>query len=154
MFAVALLALTTAVAPARSLAETVLVDTSQLVQATQTFVFPLEVTAAGLLDVSLSDLAWTDKLSSLTLVLADSKGILHRHVGEGSFTFELGGATHLFAHVTGIASANPLRLGLIGLQIRFHPAAPAVPLPAAAWLLLGGLGALGVARALGRSRAS
>jgi len=150
--AVTLLALGLALAPAESRAETVLVDSSKLVQSTQTFVFPFTVTGSGLLEITLSDLGWSQKLSSLTLVLADSKGVLHRLTGDGSFTFQLGSATHLFAHITGVAEGATIKIGLFGLRVRFHPPTPTVPLPAAAWLLLGGLGALGAARQMSRKQ--
>ena len=152
LLAVSLLAVCGSFVPAASHAETVLVDSSKLVQSTQTFVFPFTVTGSGLLEITLSDLGWSQKLSSLTLVLADSKGVLHRLTGDGTFTFQLGSATHLFAHITGVAEGATIKLGLFGLRVRFHPPTPTVPLPAAGWLLLAGLGALGAARRLNRDR--
>lgn len=129
-------------------AEMVLAESSLFVNASVTEVVTVDATGPGIVEIVLSDLQWYAPLSSLTLAISDASGVLRSFSGSGSHTYALGGAARLYAHITGIGSGS-LRFGLLGYRVVFHPSTPTVPLPAAAWLLLGGLGGLG---ALGRLR--
>ena len=123
-------------------AETVLVDTSTLVSSTQTYVFPFTVTGPGTVEVILTDLAWTEQFNALALAITTANDILQQLSQAGALTFKVGNAGQYYALVTG-AAGGLIKLGLFGLHVRYHPPTPTVPLPAAALLLLSGLGALG-----------
>ncbi len=129
-------------------AETVLVDTSTLVDTAKTVVFPFVASGPGTFEIVLKDLEWTERFASLSIALTDARQVLSRRDGAGVFSVEFQGAGLLYAHVSGMT--GQLRFALFGLIVKFHPATPTVPLPAAAWLLLGGLGALGGSAAFAR----
>jgi hypothetical protein len=123
-------------------AETVLVDSSTLVSSTQSYVFPFTVTGPGTVEVILTDLVWTEQFNALALAITTATDILQQLSQAGALTFTVGAAGQYYALVTGKAGGL-IKLGLFGLHVRYHPPTPTVPLPAAALLLLSGLGALG-----------
>ncbi len=124
-----------------SRADAVLVDASQMLTGTQSVVVPITVTGAGTVTATLTDLAWTERFASLSFAVATVSGVLQRLDGPGVLTFEARGPGQYFVHVFGRAS-GVFNLGLFGLNVYYKDNAPAVPLPAAGWLLLGGLAAL------------
>jgi hypothetical protein len=103
----------------------------------------LQIDSAGTLRVELADLTWPQAFESLTFTLASAAGVLGESVGPGLMSFELGGPATLFAGVFADA-AGLANKGLYHLEIAFVPSV--VPVPAALWLLLSGLGGLGLAR--------
>lgn len=140
----ALLLLGFAVCMPNARAEVVLVDQSQLITGSQTFVIPVSVTGAGTLTATLSDLAFAQALQTLTLTVFAGPMHAQSLTAKGVLAFETSGPAQYYFHVTGVAT-GALPVGLVGLKIGFKPFAPPVPLPAAAWLLLSGIGALSLA---------
>jgi hypothetical protein len=139
------------------LADNMMLEQTGLISGRQSFVVPLQVSAPGQMSVQLSDLGWAGQLSDLSFTLSGANGLVSADpqmmsvVSGGPAeaprpkTFEISEAGTYYASISGKAS-GPYNLGLYGLRVMFAAAAappPAVPLPGAAWLLLGGLGVLG-----------
>ncbi len=95
---------------------------------------------AGTVTLNLIDLNWKDLLQSLSTSITVSNGMQFSMNGPGILQFDIG--ANQFFTTSIYALTRPSRvLGLYGVDYNFKPAAP-VPLPAAGWLLLGGLSLL------------
>jgi hypothetical protein len=116
------------------------INTTQFVWGSSLSVNALAFSGPGSLSIKLSDIAWPDALSSLDLLVTDLNGLWTRLEGAGELLIDVTGPTQLFATVFA-RSSGPGTPGLYHLSADFAPSAP-VPLPAAAWLLLSGLGGL------------
>jgi hypothetical protein len=100
------------------------------------------VPGAGAVTAILSDLDWPAKLASLTFAATTPTSVLASLNGPGEVSFNVSGPGVYSAVVGAVASPTSfLNLGWYSMTIEF---APAVPLPASAWLLLSGLVSLGV----------
>ncbi len=121
-------------------AEEVLLETTPLVQGSLATVTPFDVTSPGTVTVILADLAWPEKLASLTFAATTPNAVLATLGGPGEVSFKVSKPGIYDAVVGAIASPGFLDLGWYSMTVEFAPAA--VPLPAGAWLLLSGLGAL------------
>jgi hypothetical protein len=139
----------------------VLVAQSGLVMGTLSESIPLSAPSAGTVDVTLSDLAWPTKLSSLSFSATTATGVLASgSLPESSSnyqtTFSVTGPVAFYVHITAAAQSLGLTglpsLGLYAEQIGFTPQGVPVPLPASGWLLLVGIGAA-VAAVRGRGAA-
>lgn len=97
--------------------------------------------SSGTLTIRLSDIKWPDALSSLSFLVTDLDNMWQKLDGAGNLLVNVSGPTQLFAAVYA-QSANGDAYGLYNLRADFSP----VPLPAAVWLLLSGLGGLGLMR--------
>jgi hypothetical protein len=142
-----------ATAPAR--AETVMLEQTGLVSGRQSYVVPLQIDSRGQMSVRLSDLGWAGSLVDLSFSLSRTNGMLNANPAMASLTsggpsnaqgakvFDITEPGTYYACISGKA-VGPYNLGLYGLRIAFAAAdsPPAVPLPAAVWLLLSGLGGL------------
>lgn len=140
MLAVATLALAGAAREAR--ADTILLEQSGLISGHQSFVYSFATPGSGTLSVRLSNLDWPERLASLSFALTTATGVLHSVAEPGDFSFDIGTAGALYAHVAGTAQGS-LDLGLFSLRISFQPAASPVPLPAGIWMLLAGIATTG-----------
>lgn len=120
--------------------------TTQLVWGSSLAVNSLSLPSAGVLTVKLNDIGWTETLDSLSLLVTDQDNLWARQDGSGVLTLNIAGPAQLFATV--FARSGDGQVGVYNLQASFSP----VPLPAAGWLLLSGLGALGGLRRKGGRR--
>jgi hypothetical protein len=139
-----------------SRADTVMLEQTGLVSGRQSFVVPLHIEGRGQMTVQLSDLGWAGQLSDLSFTLSGVDGLLSANplmaaVTDGPpeaarpKTYTISEAGTYYASISGKAG-GPYNLGLYGIRVAFALAdapPPTVPLPGAAWLLLGGLGLLG-----------
>ena len=97
----------------------------------------LSLPGRGRLSITLDDLGFPQQLESLSLLVTDLHSIFKRIDGEGSLLFDIGGPGQLFVAVFA-RTEDRFTPGLYAVTTHFS----AVPLPAAAWLLLSGLGGL------------
>jgi hypothetical protein len=140
--AVGALALAAAVTGAPAHGSVVLAE-SATVYAQQTNNYSFSAPGAGTLDVTLTDLDFSEPLSSLGMSLSSASTTLGTLSTGGSFLVPITGPLALSAFVTADANpAGPLDLGGYSLNISFTPLSSPVPLPAAGFLFLGGVGLL------------
>jgi hypothetical protein len=129
-------------APMRSAeAGEVLYDSSGFVKGQQSFVQSFELETPGTLTITLSNISWPERLSSLNMLLSTASGLLAPQMGEGTTSIEVGKGT-VFAQWFGKAQGS-LNLGVYSMKIEFQPSAVPVPLPTSIGLLLSGLALLG-----------
>jgi hypothetical protein len=100
-----------------------------------------DVPAAGHLEVTLKDMEFPALAGALSFALIEGGTVLGLVNGTGSFSMELDGPRTLFGYVYGVG-APLVSTASFYLNVTHEYAAP-VPLPAAIWLLLGGLGLTG-----------
>ena len=120
------------------------INTSQLVWGTSLSVNALTAASSGQLTVRLTDIEWPSALTSLSLLVTDLNGLWQKidgPTGPNGLIFNLSGPANLFVAVFA-QSGDKYVPGLYNLQASFSP----VPLPAAAWLLISGLGGLAAFR--------
>jgi hypothetical protein len=127
-------------------ADEILIAQTNLISGTVSTVDSFNAPAAGTVTIELSNLPWPTALSSLSFFASSPSQVLASGTvpngpnGVGGMmleSFQVTGPGTYFAHVTGTAApSGSVDLGLYSMQVSF---APAVPLPAAAWLLAGGL---------------
>lgn len=145
--AVALAIGATAATPA--LAETVLLEQVSFIGAgLAPTTRPLQVTQPGYLFVQVSDTAFPAALRDAGALLTTSTSVLGTVRPGTPQQFAVTPGT-LFATVIGTPQ-GALNLGAAGVKITFSTAP--IPLPAAAWLLLGGLGLVAAAGRRTRTR--
>lgn len=120
------------------------INATQLVWGTSLSVNALSAGSSGQLSVRLNDIGWPQPLQSLSLLVTDLNGMWEKIDGSAAangLIFNLSGPANLFVAVFA-QSQDKYIPGLYNLQASFSP----VPLPAAAWLLLSGLGGLAAFR--------
>jgi hypothetical protein len=138
-FAAAALALIASSVPlAAAHADSVLFDSSTVIQGQQSYMQSFDITTPGTLTVTLTNIPWLDTVSNLTGFVTTSSGVLGTTLGAGSESFDVGSGT-IYAHWFGDATGT-FNAGVVGVKIMFQPTA--VGLPASALLLLSGLGVL------------
>ncbi len=112
-------------------AATVVYDDFQVVSENTVFTTPFEVTQAGTYKAELVDFEYPAAFDILSLGITQDLTPLGFGFGTGSFTFNVLSPGTLLAHLAAIPEAGGQ--GIYALQIM------AIPLPAAAALLLSGL---------------
>jgi len=121
-------------------ADTVLYDNSGFLQGQQSFSQSFDITQPGTLTVTLSNVSWPEKLSSLDFVLSTAGGLVGPEMGEGTEEFQVTSG-RIYAQWFGKAQ-GPLNLGVYGMKIAFTPSVGAVPLPTSIGLFFSGLALL------------
>jgi hypothetical protein len=116
-------------------------ELSGLISGRQSIATPIVIPVAGTLTITLSDLAWPEALQSLSFSLTDTHSVLAQLVSPGVLTVDISTPGQYFGFVYG-AAQGALNLGLYSVSLSLTPSVPQVPVPAAAWLLLSGCGAL------------
>jgi hypothetical protein len=117
------------------------ISRTELIKGTDAFLLPFEVSGAGTVTVTLTDLGWPSSLSTLSFAALSSTTLLAQLTAPGSLTFQLTGAGRYFAAVYGIADPT-FGVGLYSLNLSYAP----VPLPAAPLLLVSGFALFALAR--------
>lgn len=121
-------------------ADTILVDKNVMVTSPSVPKIELLVlSSAGLLTVTVTDMTWPQILQSLSFAITDNVSVLKNSATGGTLLYEVAGPMTLFANVYGVPDSSA-GAGLYHIKASF---VSAVPLPAAAWLLLSGLAGLG-----------
>jgi hypothetical protein len=123
-------------------ADTVLYDSSGFIQGQQSFVQSFDLTSAGTITVSLSDIPWLDTISNLSFFLTTATGTVGSPMGAGTESLDVGPGV-VYAHWFGDADGS-FGVGAYGIKLTFQPGGGAtpVPLPGTLALLLSGLLAL------------
>lgn len=117
------------------------ISRTEMIKGTDGILLPFEVSGAGTVSVTLTDLGWPAQFSTLSFAALSSTTVLTQLSTPGSLTFELTGAGKYFAAVYGVADPA-FGVGIYSLNLSYAP----VPLPAAPLLLISGLGLLTLAR--------
>jgi hypothetical protein len=116
------------------------INSSIVVKGSSLIVNELALPSAGTLTIKLSDIKWPDTLQSLTFMVTDLKNTWNAmDPTTGNLLINIDGPTQLFAAVFARSQSEGM-YGLYNLRADFAP----VPLPAGVWLLLSGLGAIGI----------
>jgi len=131
--------------PIAARAGTVLYDSSGFIEGQQSFVQGFDLTSAGTITVTLSNIPWLDTISGLDCFLTTANGAIGTSMGPGTESFNVGPGM-VYAHWFGDANGS-FGLGVYGLDIVFQsngqmPSGTPVPLPTSLILLLSGLGVL------------
>ena len=136
-------------------ADQILVAQTSMITGTVSTVDSFTAPGNGTVTIQLANIPWPAALSSLSFFASSAtqvlaSGTVPDPVGPQSGTllqtFQVTPGTY-FAHITGTAAPSSMDLGLYSMQVSF---APAVPLPAAGWMLGGALLMLaGLGRRLG-----
>lgn len=122
-------------------ADMVVFDSMSLFQGQQAFTQTFSVTTPGTLNVTVTDIPWLDAVADLSFFLSSPKGTVGHTLN--------GGGSELISLAPGRYTANwfgnaqgPYDLGVVGVNIDFHPNGTAVGIPASVFLMLSGLGLL------------
>jgi len=128
-------------------ADTVLYNSSGFIQGQESFVQSFDITTAGTLTVSLSNIPWLDTISDLNVFFTTARGELGSSMGPGTETMKVSPGM-IYAHWFGDAD-GAFGLGVYGLKINFQAANMTTPVPlSTSWIFL----LLGLAILFGCSR--
>jgi hypothetical protein len=135
---------------ADALPDLTLFQGTTLVYGQQSDVYSLNDPGPGTLEIVLQDMAWPEPLQDISLSLVNANGTLGTMSGPGDLDILNTKGGPFAAYVTSLAGNTlGLNLGLYSLKIEYVPLGSPVPLPAAIFLLLSGMGVLGAVKFLG-----
>jgi hypothetical protein len=127
--------------PVGAQADTVLYNSAGFIQGQQSFVQSFDITTAGTLTVTLSNIPWLDTIADLNGFLSTANGVLGKPMGVGTESISVQPGM-IYAHWFGDADGT-YGVGVYGVKVMFQPnGMPAVALPRSLLLLLSGLGVL------------
>jgi hypothetical protein len=141
LFAATLIGIGGWMLPAGAQADTVLYDSAGFIQGQQSFVQSFDITTAGTLTVTLSNIPWLDTIADLNCFLSTATGVLGSSMGVGTESMNVQPGM-IYAHWFGDANGQ-YGVGVYGVKIMFQPSGiTAVALPPSLVLLLSGMGVL------------
>ena len=124
-------------------ADSVLLSESSHISGTQSALYALDAPGAGKLSVQLDNLAWPERLSTLSFALTTATGVVQTLSDAGTASIDIGSAGKYYALVTGTAQGR-WNLGMYSLRVSFSSLGTTpVPLPGTFVLLLSAAAALG-----------
>jgi hypothetical protein len=127
--------------PVAAQADTVLYDSAGFITGQQSFVQSFDITTAGTLTVTLSNIPWLDTIAGLNGFVSTATSVLGSSIGVGTESMSVQPGM-IYAHWFGDAN-GAYGLGVYGVKIMFQPnGVTAVALPRSLVLLLSGLGVL------------
>lgn len=94
---------------------------------------------AGTVTVQLTDMGWKDVLQSISVTVSRLGTAFLTRQSAGTFSFQIGKDETLSLGIYALAR-GPTGYGLYTLESSFAPQVAQVPLPAAGWLLVSGVG--------------
>jgi hypothetical protein len=122
-------------------ADMVVFDSMSFFQGQQAFTQSFTVTTPGTLSVSTTEVPWMDTVTNLSFFLTSPTGTMGQTInGAGSELINLNPGTYTanwFGNAEGLYD-----MGVVGVDVTFHPEGTTVALPASIFMLLGGLGLL------------
>jgi hypothetical protein len=122
-------------------AGTVLYDSATIISGEGGASQSLDLSTAGTLTITVTNIPWLDVVSELTSFLSTTSGVVgNKMYAAGSETVSVGPGTY-YASWFGDAQGT-YNEGVVGVKIQFQPAVSTVPLPGSLVLLLSGLGVL------------
>jgi len=134
------LLLTCGLAAEAARADTVLYDSASIISGQGGATQALDLTTAGTLTITVTNIPWLDAVSDLTSFLSTATGVVgSKMYAAGSESLSVGPGTY-YASWFGDAQGT-YNEGVVGVNIQFQPLS-AVPLPATLVLLISGLGVL------------
>lgn len=113
---------------------TMLYDSASIIQGEGSYVQGFDITTAGTLTMTLTQIPWLDTVSNLTGFVTTPSGVLGTSMGVGTESFKVGPGM-VYAHWYGDAQ-GVFDAGVVGVTVQFMPA---VPLPDSLLLLGSGL---------------
>jgi hypothetical protein len=126
-------------------ADSVLYSDAGFIEGNQAFVQPLDITQAGTLTISLSNVPWLDTISDLSFFVTTSSGVVGGWQSDGTESMRVAPGM-IYTHWFGEADGK-YGVGAYSLKIMFQPGTvSAVPLPGSLTLLLSVIGLGVVAR--------
>jgi hypothetical protein len=141
LFAATLIGIGGWMLPVGAQADTVLYDSAGFIQGQQSFVQSFDITTAGTLTVTLSNIPWLDTIADLNCFLTTATGVLGSSMGVGTESMSVQPGM-IYAHWFGDANGQ-YGVGVYGVKIMFQPnGITTVALPPSLVLLLSGMGVL------------
>ena len=126
-------------------ADSVLYSDAGFIEGKQSFVEPLDITQAGTLTVSLSNVPWLDTISDLSFFVTTASTVVGGWQSDGTESMQVKPGM-IYAHWFGDADGK-YGVGAYSLKIMFQPGGVApVPLPGSLTLLLSFIGLAFVGR--------